>query len=185
MSVVLLTPRNVEEQIMLNLKALLVDTDKHEIKVGIVGGKMNEKAAKRDAKKYARYVYGSKADRKEILAKATQPTDIAMYAAKNEFGSFSENIPSRPFLRTTFSRYKEDINSALDKIMKEFVNQNKDANFFMNKLGLAVAGFVKLNINDGNWAPNSPTTIKRKGSNKPLIDMGAMRQAITSWTVKK
>ena len=30
-----------------------------------------------------------------------------------------------------------------------------------------------------NWPPNSPVTIARKGSSQPLIDTGAMRQAIT------
>ena len=169
MSVVPLTRRNVEEQIMLNLKALLVDTDKHEIKVGIVGGQLNEKSAK----KY-----------KE------EPQEIAYYAAQNEFGTQSEpRIPSRPFLRTTMTRYKNEINIGMAKILKEFCNQNKNASFFMNKLGLLVAGYVQLNIKDGNWIPNSFYTILRKSKNaysdKPLRDTGAMWQHITSWTVKK
>lgn len=30
-----------------------------------------------------------------------------------------------------------------------------------------------------NWPPNAPSTIKAKGSDKPLIDTGSMRRAIT------
>jgi hypothetical protein len=190
MSVVPLTRRNVEEQIMLNLKALLVDTAKYEIKVGIPGGKMNQKAAIREARKSAAYKKASKIERKKILAAATQNVDIAYYAAQNEFGTQSSpRIPSRPFLRTTMERYKEKINKAVAAILKEVANNNRDAHFFMDKLGQFVAGMVKLNITDGNWAPNSFFTIlrksKRKYSDKPLIDTGIMRQSITSWTVKK
>jgi hypothetical protein len=155
MSIVPLTARNVEEQILLNLKALLVDTDKHEIKVGIPGGKVND------------------------------GNEIAYYAAQNEFGVISQNIPSRPALRTTVTRYKDEINRGLAIILKEFVNQNRDAMFFMNKMGLFVAGLFKKNITEGKWIPNSPVTIARKKSNKPLIDKGAYRQAATSWVIKK
>lgn len=31
---------------------------------------------------------------------------------------------------------------------------------------------------DNNWAPNAPSTIRRKGSDRPGIDTGAMRAAI-------
>jgi hypothetical protein len=156
MGVVPLTRRNVEEQIMLNLKALLVDTSKYEIMVGIPGGKINTKKAKQEARKTEAYKRASKIERKAILEKASQNVDIAYYAAQNEFGTQSEpRIPSRPFLRTTMERYKEKINKAVASILKELANNNKDAHFFMDKLGLFVAGMVKLNITDGNWTPNS------------------------------
>jgi hypothetical protein len=31
---------------------------------------------------------------------------------------------------------------------------------------------------DNHWAPNTPGTIARKGSNRPLIDTGALRNSI-------
>lgn len=37
----------------------------------------------------------------------------------------------------------------------------------------------------GSWAANSPVTIKRKGSSKPLIDFGELRRSITSEVLEK
>jgi len=52
---------------------------------------------------------------------------------------------------------------------------------------LKLAGTVAANAakawftnSKNHWAPNAPSTIRRKGSSRPLIDTGALRQAITS-----
>lgn len=37
---------------------------------------------------------------------------------------------------------------------------------------------IQKEIVNGDFVPNSPETIKRKGSDKPLIDTGRMRQSI-------
>ncbi|EFA29062.1 conserved hypothetical protein, partial [Haemophilus influenzae HK1212] len=39
-------------------------------------------------------------------------------------------------------------------------------------------GDVQLNIARGNWVANAKSTIKQKGSSKPLIDTGKMRQSV-------
>ena len=52
---------------------------------------------------------------------------------------------------------------------------------------LKLAGTVAANAakawftnSKNHWAPNAPSTIRRKGSSRPLIDTDALRQAITS-----
>jgi hypothetical protein len=35
------------------------------------------------------------------------------------------------------------------------------------------------------WAPNAPSTIRRKGSDKPGIDTGEMRKALTHLVVEE
>ena len=51
----------------------------------------------------------------------------------------------------------------------------------MHKAGSLGAKIAKGWFKDprNNWAPNSPKTIKAKGSERPLIDDGFMRRAIT------
>ena len=61
---------------------------------------------------------------------------------------------------------------------------NTDINDVLETAGSVGADLVKEAIADGGWEPNAPETIKRKkGSDKPLIDTDAMRQAAT-WQVR-
>lgn len=46
-------------------------------------------------------------------------------------------------------------------------------------LGNQAEGHMKETVGQGKFKPNSPKTIKRKGSAKPLIDTGLMRESIT------
>jgi len=49
----------------------------------------------------------------------------------------------------------------------------------VQKLGIRVQGDVQASITSLTSPANSPVTIKRKRSSKPLIDTGEMRQAVT------
>ena len=44
--------------------------------------------------------------------------------------------------------------------------------------------YVQKEIVDGSFEPNAESTIKKKGSDKPLIDTGTMRQSVT-YVVRK
>ena len=41
-------------------------------------------------------------------------------------------------------------------------------------------GAMKLKFTDGTLTPNAPSTIKKKGSSRPLIDTGQLRQSISN-----
>ena len=61
---------------------------------------------------------------------------------------------------------------------------NTDIHDVLETAGSVGTDLVKEAIADGDWEPNAPETIKRKkGSDKPLIDTDAMRQAAT-WQVR-
>lgn len=191
----------VEAAINARLKAILVDMPKHKALVGIPGGVKNDKAqdvgsdtsasykkAKRNIKKL-----GLDYDNLEskvyfaLLRRAQQPEmDVATYAAKTHFGSYSENIPARPWLTTTFKG--ETLKKIRDRaalFLKQCAKENRDAKGFLEKIGLFAAGEVKRNIKNGNWIENSPTTIAIKGSDKPLKDTSTMTRAVTAWVKKK
>ena len=49
----------------------------------------------------------------------------------------------------------------------------------MEVLGVKAEGDMKKTIGRGKFKPNSPKTIKRKGSAQPLIDTGRMRASVS------
>lgn len=100
---------------------------------------------------------------------------LAVIAAIHEFGL--DNMPQRSFLR---SAYDENL-PMIDKMIQRVANGavfGLGTNAALNQLGNVVQGMVQRKIVDGSFVPNSPATIKRKKSSKPLIDTGHLRQSI-------
>lgn len=54
----------------------------------------------------------------------------------------------------------------------------------LNKLGILAQGDIQAEITSLMSPPNSAVTIALKGSSKPLINTGGMRQAVT-WIVER
>ncbi|MDY4010785.1 MAG: hypothetical protein SOY60_03860 [Fusobacterium gastrosuis] len=52
------------------------------------------------------------------------------------------------------------------------------ANALLHSLGKDVVKKVKEMIESGSYAPLSPTTIKKKGSDKPLFDTGTLLRSV-------
>ncbi|HDR1123196.1 hypothetical protein ACFHYN_03815 [Pasteurella multocida] len=102
-----------------------------------------------------------------------QPSfNMASLAAVLEFGN--DHIPERPFLRQTLNDNREKYVSMFVNLFKKGVEPEK----IYEQLALIAQADVQENIVRGNWVPNNPKTIKRKGSSKPLIDTGKLRQSI-------
>lgn len=100
---------------------------------------------------------------------------LAVIAAIHEFGL--GDMPQRSFLR---SAYDENL-PMIDKMIQRVANGavfGLGTNAALNQLGNVVQGMVQRKIVDGPFVPNSPATIKRKKSSKPLIDTGHLRQSI-------
>lgn len=116
-------------------------------------------------------------------ATAKDGTNIAEYAAYNEEGT--KNIPSRPFIRSWVDNNQEQINKVMDSALNGVVAGKRTAEDAMKRIGEFGASGIKKNIVSGGFEQNKASTIKRKGSSKPLIDTGAMRNAISYEVVKK
>lgn len=181
-----LNEANVKEQIEKNLRAILLDCQQLKISVGIPGNLVNTTQGKGYTNKNG--------ERKKKILKGLAPISIAMYAAKNEFGVRGDKskgvpaVPERPAFRSTFkrgSKYLEQIQKVAIKYLSEMAVQNRDAKEYLTKLGLYAAGQIKKNMRDGQWAPNAPSTIAKKGSSKPLIDTGTESRAVTAWVGKR
>lgn len=105
---------------------------------------------------------------------ASDGSNLAEIAAYNEYGT--DKIPSRPFLRNAIKDH-DNWNSHVDSA----VNLVIDGMPPMQAAGLvgqAAEAGIRESILDGDFVPNAPSTIARKGSSKPLIDKGTLVGAI-------
>jgi hypothetical protein len=99
-------------------------------------------------------------------------------------GSAIRGIPARPIIEPAIEdkENQEKILPELELAAKAALDGKADE--VVKELSLA--GVVASNavkqwfVNPKNhWAPNAPSTIRRKGSSRPLIDTAALRQAMT------
>lgn len=105
--------------------------------------------------------------------------DIAMF---NELGTV--HSPARPFLRDSVDSNANRINMFLKSMKKEIV-KGGSAEDILKKIGTFQKGLIQKEIVNGSFEPNSEDTIRKKGSDKPLIDTGRMRQSVNFVIQKK
>jgi hypothetical protein len=149
----------------------------------------NAMERKRQLMSLAQTMTGKRRRRTEHMA-VVSPINNAelMYIHTN--GSPLKNIPARPVIEPAL-RDKE--NQA--KILPEFklaaqAAMQQKPNPALVERQLRMAGIIAetavkawfVSPKNG-WPPNKPATIKAKGSSRPLIDTGALRQSIVSLVV--
>lgn len=110
--------------------------------------------------------------------------NMASLALIHERGSAANNIPARPFMKQTRQRAEGRFARLLRRLYKQVVDGKVRPFDGLSKLGVAYEGEMKNTFTTGSFTPNKPATIKRKGSSRPLIDTGHLRQSITSKVVK-
>ena len=69
--------------------------------------------------------------------------------------------------------------TVMDKTGRQMLTGEADPRKVLDLAGLEAESDVRNAIDNGNWTPNSPATIVRKGSSKPLIDTSTMRNRVT------
>jgi hypothetical protein len=111
--------------------------------------------------------------------KAPESYFLADIAFENNFGSISKGIPARPFGSTTVPRYKDKIQRVFKTWVRDALEGRIEVQDAYDRIGFTVAGYMKKNLTHGEWQPNAPLTIEKKGSDQPLIDQGQLRQSIT------
>lgn len=107
--------------------------------------------------------------------------DICDIAAWNEVGTI--HIPSRPFLRDSVDNNVDKINAML-KAKKQDLLSGASAEQVLKEIGLFQKDLIQETILEGSFEPNADLTIKRKGSDKPLVDTGRMLQSV-NYVIKK
>ena len=96
-------------------------------------------------------------------------------------GSPINHIPARPVLQPAIEANKDSINHEINASIKASLAGDKAlAQKKMMRAALAGQNAARRWFTDprNGWAPNTPGTIKAKGSDQPLIDTGALRASI-------
>jgi hypothetical protein len=101
--------------------------------------------------------------------------DIANIAMWNELGT--SRSPARPFMRKSVDENTDKIKAMCTRQLKRLA-QGADAQDILEKIGVFQKGLIQRKIVDGTFEPNAASTIRRKGSSRPLIDTGRMRQSV-------
>ena len=104
--------------------------------------------------------------------------DIARLAAIHEYGLPSKRIPSRPFIKQSFDKNKRKIKSKTESLLKNIYQGSKTTKGALDTLGLFHQGNTRKIFTEGSFRANKPSTVKEKGSSRPLIDTGRLRQSI-------
>lgn len=104
---------------------------------------------------------------------------LAMIAAVHEFGCPERNIPERSFLRAGIRRGTPKFRLLNVDSLKKVLRGEMTIEQALDKLGVVAAGEVKREFVVGTFAPLKQATKDRKGSSRPLIDTGQLRQSIT------
>ena len=102
-------------------------------------------------------------------------TNMVDVAAYNEFGT--STIPARPFFRQSYENHRSKLQSVCVQAAKTVIAGGAPDKA-LDIIGAFAVGLVQEEIVNGNFAPNAPSTIRKKKSDKPLIDTGHMRQGI-------
>lgn len=95
-------------------------------------------------------------------------------------GAHTIKIPERSFLRAGLIDGGGEFAKFIAKGLESYTKSKKPIdNDFFEKLGTQASNMVKDYMTNGTFTPLSLATIRKKGSSKPLIDTGALRQSIT------
>lgn len=128
--------------------------------------------------KYVETGYATVGFHEKNNARADGETN-AEIAMKNHFGS--GNIPARPFLDVGVESVISKMNLDAEEVLKKGGSPYKA----LDVMAETAVGGVKTYIGNLYYPPNSPYTIKMKGSSHPLIATASMRQAVSKEVHKK
>lgn len=115
------------------------------------------------------------------MATEENGTDICDVAAWNELGTV--HMPSRPFIRKSVDENEGRITDFLKSEVPRLVH-GVSARQVLNEIGIFQKDLIQQKITGGSFDPNSESTIRQKGSSKPLVDTGRMRQSV-NYVIKK
>jgi len=93
-------------------------------------------------------------------------------------------IPARPYIRGTIDSKRDEINEMSDFLSNQIINGDITKHQALTTLGQFIEGEIKKYMVNLRTPPNAKSTVRKKGSNNPLIDkgflIGAIRYAVKS-----
>lgn len=90
-------------------------------------------------------------------------------------GPHTIEIPARPWLEPGVASATPEILETIQTGMEA----DRSLDQILESVGVVAAGAVKVFMTELKNPPNAASTIRKKGSDNPLIDSGAMRASVT------
>lgn len=107
------------------------------------------------------------------------PFEVMRFAADGSASVYEHpGIPQRSFIRAWFDESQDFIKETLRSQMLLVVAGKLTVEQAMERIALVFEGSVKQRIARGIEPPLAASTIRKKGSSKPLIDKGQLRAAV-------
>lgn len=122
------------------------------------------------------------AEHKPEKGHEAEPLTVLEVAYINEFGL---GVPERSFIRAWFDAAQTQNLALAERMLKRILKGEIDLKTALDQMGAKFAGDVQARISRGIPPPNAPSTVAAKGSSKPLIWSGQMRQSVTFKTQTK
>jgi len=110
---------------------------------------------------------------------ATEMAKVVEIAAIHEFGCPARNIPQRSFFRPAIDKASPSVRDMKPVLLNKILDGKMTIRTGLSVIGEFVVSKIKNEIRTGTFAPLAPSTIARKGSDKPLIDTAQMINSIS------
>jgi len=126
---------------------------------------------------------GSKSSRKNKSkkgGKSEAATTVALVASAMEFGAKGGKIPERSFIRSTMDESHGELNEMTDGLIDQILDGATTVEKALKIIGLSIVSRIKRKIQTITEPPLAASTIKAKGSDKPLIDTSQLLNSIQS-----
>ena len=120
---------------------------------------------------------------RRLLAALDSKIENAQLLFIHTKGSMRRRIPPRPVVEPAIlANFDRRIEPELrDAAVARLAGNVIKATAGLKRAGMAGQSAAKIWFTDprNGWAPNAPSTIRRKGSSRPLIDTAQMRNSLT------
>lgn len=104
---------------------------------------------------------------------------MADLAAIHYYGAPSKNIPKRDVITPALEQNQEKYLGFMERSIPALIEGSMDLRTMWEYLGMEGQADIQKQMVTARLAPLHPRTIKRKGSSRPLIDTGQLRQDVT------
>lgn len=109
---------------------------------------------------------------------------VVKVAQEMHFGVSSKKIPPRPFLDRGIIKGEKDLSMFMKKNLKQVTDKDQKLDRALNRIGLFAVDLIQSYIENGKFKELSRRTVEAKGSDKPLIDTGLLKNSV-NFIIKK
>lgn len=94
-------------------------------------------------------------------------------------GSIQQRIPARPFMEVLRGEFGEYLKHVAESGYRKILSGTGNSGDFFKRFGVSAKGALqRAMMRSDLYKPNAESTIKRKGSSRPLIDTGTLIRSV-------